>query len=106
MADKMRNKNYDNFGEFREDFWKNVADDPDLSRQFRNDAASMNEMRNGRAPFANASQQIGGKVKYEIHHNTPINQGGEVYNFDNLTIVTPRYHKDILLPEYHRGYGY
>jgi len=99
IADKMRNNNYNNFNEFREDFWKNIADDPQLRQQFMDNPTNLIEMQNGRAPFANVSQQIGGKVKYEIHHNTPINQGGEVYNFDNLTIVTPRYHKDILLPE-------
>ena len=33
-------------------------------------------------------------------------EDGNVYDFDNLFIVTPRYHKEILLPEYHFGYGY
>ena len=31
------------------------------------------------------------------------NGGGAVYNVDNLTIVTPRYHKEILSPSYHYG---
>ncbi len=112
IADKMKGKKYDNFNEFRKDFWKKVADDPNMSKQFKHDAASMNEMRNGRAPFADVSQQINGKPncfhckKYNIHHNTPINQGGDVFNFDNLTIVTPRYHKEILSPSYHKGYNY
>ena len=110
IADKMRNKNYSNFEDFKKDFWKNIANDAEASKQFKNDAASMNEMRNGRAPFANASQQLNCSAarckKYNIHHQTPINQGGSVYDVDNLIIVTPRYHKEILDPKYHYGYGY
>jgi len=41
-----------------------------------------------------------------LHHKTPINQGGSVYDVDNLYIVTPKYHKEILDPAYHYGYGY
>ena len=35
-----------------------------------------------------------------------MNKGGAVYNVDNLYIVTPKYHKEILNPDYHYGYGY
>ena len=104
IADKMRGKNYKNFAEFREDFWKNVANDPHLSKQF--DAGNRGRMKKGLAPKTLDNQKLGNKGSYEIHHNTPINQGGEVYDFDNLTIVTPRYHKEILSPEFHFGYGY
>ncbi|WP_425593957.1 hypothetical protein [Maribacter luteus] len=49
---------------------------------------------------------MSGNSSFEIHLQTPINQGGSVYDVDNLVIVTPRYHKEILDPKYHYGYGY
>ncbi|HCU1305082.1 TPA: HNH endonuclease, partial [Klebsiella pneumoniae] len=33
--------------------------------------------------------------KYEIHHIKPIEEGGGVYDIDNLRIVTPKLHKFI-----------
>ena len=104
IADKMRGKNYKNFDEFREEFWKNVANDPNLSKQFKPQNISL--MKKGKAPIASDTQWIGKVKNYQLHHKTPINQGGAVYDVDNLFIVTPRYHKEILLPKYHYGYGY
>ncbi|WP_394341512.1 hypothetical protein [Sediminicola luteus] len=45
-------------------------------------------------------------TRHQLHHKTPINQGSAVYNIDNVLIVTPRYHKEILDPKYHYGYGF
>lgn len=104
VADQMKGKNYQNFNKFREDFWKNVADDPHLANQFSEGNKAL--MKSGKAPKVKNTQNVGGQNTYQLHHNTPINQGGDVYNFDNLTIVTPRYHKEILSPSYHKGYGY
>jgi len=104
IADKMKGKTYNNFDEFRQDFWKNVADDATLSKQFTQD--NIYRMKAGAAPRAELSQQLGGQQSYVLHHKKPINQGGAVYDMDNLQIVTPRFHKEILLPEYHYGYGY
>ena len=46
-------------------------------------------MVNGKAPFALTAQ----------HH------GQSVYDLDNLLVVTPRYHKEILDGGYHFGGG-
>lgn len=59
IADQMKNKNYNNFNEFREDFWKKIADNPNLRQQFADSPANLIEIQNGRAPFAKVSQQIG-----------------------------------------------
>ena len=83
---------------------KVVADEPSLANQF--DVSSIQRMQSGLSPFTDVSQQIGGMKSYVLHHKTPINQGGAVYNMDNLYIVTPKYHKEILNPAYHYGYGY
>ena len=45
-----------------------------------------------------------GSLTYQLHHVTPINQGGMVYDIGNIVIVTPRYHAEMLLPSYH-GYN-
>ncbi len=99
IADKLKGRQFQNFDEFRSEFWKAVADDPSLFEQFGR--TSKAEMLKGNAPFALESQQVGGRIKYEIHHKTPIHDGGEVYDIDNMVIVTPRYHKEILDPAYH-----
>jgi hypothetical protein len=104
VADKLRGRTFNNFDEFREAFWKEVANEPNLANQF--DANSIQRMQGGLAPFTSVSQQIGGMKNYVLHHKTPINQGGSVYDMDNLYIVTPKYHKEILNPAYHYGYGY
>ena len=39
--------------------------------------------------------RVGGRVKYELHHVDEIQHGGEVYNVDNLRVVTPKKHIDI-----------
>ena len=104
VADKLKGKTFTSFDDFRNQFWKAVADEQSLASQF--DANSIQRMQGGLAPFTDVSQQIGGMKNYVLHHKTPINQGGAVYDMDNLYIVTPKYHKEILDPAYHYGYGY
>jgi hypothetical protein len=58
-------------------------------------------MRGGRAPFAAPGQQMPGQLRYELHHRTPIHAGGGVYDADNIMVVTPRFHREVLDPRYH-----
>ncbi|MBP6410431.1 MAG: HNH endonuclease [Pseudarcicella sp.] len=104
VADKLRGKTFNNFDEFRQQFWREVSADPDLVKQFTPKDIAI--MKNGYAPEVLESQRLGGQIKYVLHHKTPINRGGAVYDVDNLYIVTPKYHKEILDPAYHYGYGY
>jgi hypothetical protein len=104
VADKLKGKEFKNFDEFRQAFWKEVANDPHLASQF--ELQQVERMREGQAPFVKTTQRLGEQRNYILHHKTPINQGGGVYDMDNLYIVTPRYHKEILDPAYHYGYGY
>ena len=104
IADKLKSKDFNSFDDFRKKFWKEVAEDPDLSKQFI--PQNIARMKNGNAPRPKREQWLGGQMSYVLHHKTPINQGGAVYDMDNLYIVTPRFHKEILAPEYHLGYGY
>ena len=73
IAAKLRNRRFRDFDHFRSEFWKKVAADPSLSRQFpREDLA---RMRKGNAPRADESQHVGGQKTYQIHHSTPLSQG-------------------------------
>lgn len=38
-----------------------------------------------------------------LHHKTPIQHGGGVYDIDNIVIVSPRYHLDVLDRSRHMG---
>ncbi len=104
VADKLRGRTFNTFDDFRSAFWKEVTNDPNLLKQFSPKDIAI--MKNGYAPAVLESQRIGGNIKYVLHHKTPINRGGAVYDVDNLYIVTPKYHKEILDPAYHFGYGY
>lgn len=97
VADRLRGQSFKSFDEFRAKFWETVADTPELASQFRN----VNTMREGYAPFAPQSQQLGGQMRYILHHRVPIQHGGGVYDLENLMVVTPRYHKEVLASDYH-----
>lgn len=93
IADKLRDKEFKNFRDFREQLWKAVANDPELSQKFK--AGNIATMREGNAPYARESEQVGGRVKIEIHHKERIIDGGGVYDIDNLAAVTPKRHIEI-----------
>jgi filamentous hemagglutinin len=90
IADRLAGRSFASFDEFRQAFWDEVAHDPVLSQQFGPN--SLREMQAGRAPFAPPSEQVGGRIKYEIDHMTEIQYGGNVYDMNNLIIRTPVSH--------------
>ncbi|MEV6350583.1 RHS repeat-associated core domain-containing protein [Actinoplanes sp. NPDC051851] len=99
IADQLRGRSFSDFGEFREAFWRAVGNDPALSSQFK--PSGQSNMRNGKSPWVAEIQQYRGATRYSLHHVVPISQGGGVYDLGNLVVVTPRYHADILDPDYH-----
>ncbi len=58
-------------------------------------------MREGFAPRVVRGQELGEQTSYILHHRTPIQQGGGVYDLENIMVVTPRYHKEVLDPNLH-----
>lgn len=70
--------------------WEAVARDPELRAQFSKLNVSL--MEEGNAPYSKPQDQSGGRKKFEIHHKHEIAQGGEVYDFSNLVIMTPIQH--------------
>jgi len=95
IADKMRGKQFANWGEFRQAFWKEVAADADLSTGFSK--ANKKLMQEGKAPFVINSERMGGgaNAKYQLDHIMRIEHGGPVYDFDNLMIITPNAHSGL-----------
>jgi hypothetical protein len=86
---------------FRAAFWRAAADDPELAGQFS--ASNRSLMSQGQAPFVPESQQFGGRFRYELHHIVPVSRGGAEFDPDNIVVVTPRDHQEVLDPSYHYG---
>lgn len=94
IADQLRGIEFRSYDAFREKLWKIVATDPELSRQFsKQNIIRMRE--NGHAPRARNSDIYGKKKSFELHHVVPISEGGEVYDIDNIRVVTPAAHHKI-----------
>ncbi len=73
---------------------------PELANQ--SSRANGVRMVEGKVPFVVKDQAIGKNNRYVLHHVTPIQHGGGVYDLDNLIVVTPRYHAEVLDPDYHQ----
>lgn len=104
IADALRGRSFKNFADFRAEFWKAVARDPALSQRFS--PGNRASMASGNSPRPVPEQWYGegtNGVVYNLHHAIPLNQGGEVYNLDNIYVVTPRFHQSVLDPDYHGG---
>jgi len=94
IAGLLRGKEYPDFDAFRIDFWKAVANDPELSKQF----SKQNLIRMGKkgnAPSAREIDAYGLHKSFILHHVIPISEGGAVYDIDNLRVVTPSAHQTI-----------
>ncbi|MFR5451680.1 MAG: RHS repeat-associated core domain-containing protein [Roseburia hominis] len=66
IADKLREKQYNNFDEFRNDFWKAVAE-TDYANEFliNGDPKNYYRMKNGGAPLVVSNQAINGSFTYQ-----------------------------------------
>ncbi len=98
IAILLEERHYKSFNAFRKAFWTAV------SRSSHAEEFSLENQRRlekGCAPIAPLSQQNHAQSLYELHHIQPIRHNGAVYDLCNLMIVTPRYHEEVLLKEYH-----
>lgn len=94
ISDLLRGKEFRNFDAFRQQFWRAVANDPQLSKQFREiDLARMK--KHGYSPTADFPDSYLSQKTFILHHIIPISEGGGVYDMDNLSIVTPLLHNKI-----------
>jgi hypothetical protein len=65
VADKLRGQTFKNFDEFRQAFWKEIANDANLAKQF--EPQQVSRMKNGLAPYVKEIQQLGGQRNYILH---------------------------------------
>jgi len=49
-------------------------------------------MKDGKAPYANLDEQVGKRRVYELDHNVEIQNGGNIYDLNNIIIRTPYNH--------------
>lgn len=90
IADQLRGRKFNNFSRFREAFWRLVAADEVLGKQFI--SSEISRMKQGYAPVVPEEQRSGARQVFEIHHIEFISNGGAVYDVDNLVIMTPKNH--------------
>ena len=100
IANKLSGRSFNSFDDFRSAFWKEVANSSYAS-EFS--TKNITRMSKGLAPKVVKSQQYGRLSSYILHHKTPIHAGGGVYDLNNLVIVTPIMHQEILDKAYHFG---
>ena len=67
--------------------WKAVAADALLSTQFNK--GNLERMRADSAPYPTLIDQAGGRKAFELHHQIEISKNGDVYDLDNLLVMTP-----------------
>lgn len=94
VAQQIVGKEYSSFEALREDIYSAIN-----NSKYANEFNSSNQtlMGDGKAPFAPKSLQTGdanNQKKYNIHHTKPVEDGGDVYNLDNLSIVAPITHDE------------
>lgn len=93
IADKLRGREFANFDAFRRAVWDEVGKDTALSGQFN--GSNRKALSKGYSPFPPEAEQVGGRTRYELHHKTPIKDGGAVYDIDNIGILTPKRHIEL-----------
>lgn len=90
VAEKLEGRRFGSFDSYRRAFWKAVAEDPELLRQF--DRRNISRIQNGLSPMAPPDQQVGQRGRWEIDHVEPLWADGELYESENLQIMTPQSH--------------
>jgi len=94
IADLLRGVEFKTFDGFRRRFWKAVANDPELSKQFE-DRDLIRMRKKGNSPTVDFPDSYMSQKTFLLHHLIPIKEGGGVYDMDNIRIVTPPTHNTI-----------
>lgn len=100
VREKLVGREFKSFDDFREEFWKTLSDSS-YAKEFS--PMNIKLMKLGKAPYSPRAEHYGNHNKYILHHKQPIDKGGDVYNLDNLIIVSPKMHQNVLDPAYHFG---
>jgi hypothetical protein len=104
IAQRMAGRKFRNFAHLRESVWREIGNDPVLSRSF--ESSDVKLMQTGRAPSTTvASQKRGRRVRYEIDHTTELRDGGAAFDLNNLRIKTPDAHVRKITRKLNRASG-
>jgi hypothetical protein len=96
IARKLEGRQFTSFADFRQKFWLAVGEDEALLSQFTKSNQAL--IKQGKAPFVVADQVTGrgrNDRVYNLHHIVPIEEGGDVYDLNNIRIAAPRYHDSL-----------
>lgn len=93
VADLLRGRSFSTYNDFREEFWRTVVSVPELAAEFSPQNRAL--MRKGKAPKTIELEHRGQQRVFHTHHVDEIQHGGDVYNVDNLRVVTPQRHYEI-----------
>ena len=94
VAQQLVGKQYSSFDEFRGDLWKAIGNSS-YANEFSQ--KNVNLMKSGKAPFAIPEQCCeSGKFqgRFTIDHTIEVQDGGYVYDLDNMTIRSPKSHDE------------
>lgn len=94
VAQRLRGRAIANFEDFRQAIWQAAAGVPELARQFG--TANLALMRRGMAPKAPPDMQVPGSTIFHLLHVKHPSKGGGLYDVDNIRVVSPLRHFQIL----------
>jgi len=93
VAGALNGKDFSSFDQLRGAIWTEISKYPELTKNMN--PGNKKLVEGGYSPFVRESEQVGGREKHELHHVELISEGGDVYDLDNLRIVTPKRHIEI-----------
>ena len=103
IARRLRGRHFASFDDLRREFWTMVAQDRRLRSAFTYHPDNLTRMEQGYAPLV-PGQDLAGRREwtgrgsnavYQLNHTQALEHAGDVFDLDNLEIVTPFYHQEI-----------
>jgi hypothetical protein len=96
IAARLRFMEFRNWRQFRETFWTMMSEDAGINNLFS--PSNQQRMANGLAPVVEGAQRTGAgwpNITLNLDHAVTLEEGGGLYDLDNIQIVTPAAHQTI-----------
>ena len=96
VARQLEGQSFKTFPDLQSAIWRTIGNDAELSASFG--AQSLTQTAKGNAPFVPAAFQTSASdvgMRFHLHHEELIANGGAVYDLSNLRIVSPKIHNEI-----------